>query len=59
MENQNSDDLISEEEYLEACVYRQYVLSSYGLKPIYPQWFDAAKYTKCLDIIMRYNKQCK
>ena len=33
------DKKITEEEYLEACQYRHYVLCSYGLKPVYPQCY--------------------
>ena len=53
------DKKITEQEFLEACQYRHYVLCSYGLKPVYPQWYDAIKYTKCLDIIKRYHEQQK
>lgn len=53
------DKKITEQEFLEACRYRHYVLCSYGLKPVYPQWYDAIKYTKCLDIIKRYHEQQK
>lgn len=53
------DKKITEQEFLEACQYRHYVHCSYGLKPVYPQWYDAIKYTKCLDIIKRYHEQQK
>ena len=49
--------IVTEQEYLEACLYRSYIHSYYGLKPIYPQWLDANKYTKCLEIIKRYKEQ--
>ena len=45
------DRKITEQEFLEACAYRSYVHSYYGLKPFYPHWFDAAEYVKCLDTI--------
>lgn len=53
------DRKITEQEYLEACLYRHYVYCSYGLKPIYPQWYDAKEYIKCLDTIKRYQEQQK
>lgn len=51
------DRKITEQEFLEACAYRSYVHSYYGLKPFYPHWFDAAEYVKCLDTIKRYKDQ--
>ena len=36
IDSTDSNNIITEQEFLEACAYRSYVHSYYGLKPFYP-----------------------